>query len=99
LLAALRGSDDGVEHLAAVERIAATEPLGVLDGLVQDLLRWARGLAGGPSGGLPQLGQIGLPSVQLTASIDRIEAAVRAGRRDTAAGWRGGGARRARGRG
>jgi DNA-binding CsgD family transcriptional regulator len=86
LLAALRGSG-GAEHLATAERIAATEALGVLDGLVQDLLRWARGLAGGPSGGLHHLAQISLPTVQLMAAIDRIEAAVRAGRPDTAAGW------------
>jgi len=54
---------------------------------VQDLLRWTRGLAGGPTGGLHHLARIGLPTLQQMAAIDRIEAAVRAGRPDTAADW------------
>ena len=58
--------------------------------LVQDLLRWARGLAGGPSGGLHHLAQISLPPVQLTwrRSTGSRPPSVPAARTPRRTGWR-----------
>ncbi|MCV2491818.1 LuxR family transcriptional regulator [Geodermatophilus sp. YIM 151500] len=87
LVAALRGGADGGEHLAAAERIAAERSLGVLAGLVRDLVRWTRGALADGDAALHQFAQIGLPTVRQMAAVDRLEAAVRAGRRDAAADW------------
>jgi DNA-binding CsgD family transcriptional regulator len=90
VLAAFRGSVDDVDaHTAAVDRLAAEVPLGIVSGLVTDLVHWARGLrdAHTPTAGLPHLEQIGSVTMQHLTAIDRFEAALRAGRSDLAGAW------------
>ncbi|MDN5857468.1 MAG: LuxR C-terminal-related transcriptional regulator [Pseudonocardia sp.] len=88
LLAALCG-DDPAEQLAAAEAVASEHPMGTLEGLVRDALHWTRALAAGDRSdvALRHLEQITFPAVGHLAAIDRTEAAVRAGRPDTAITW------------
>ena len=90
LLAAFRGAPADVDaHAATVDRLAAEVSLGIVTGLVTDLVRWARGLrdAHTPTAGLPQLQQIESVTMRFLAAIDRFESAVRAGRSDLAGAW------------
>ncbi|WP_426595683.1 helix-turn-helix transcriptional regulator [Cellulomonas sp. McL0617] len=86
LLAAFTGSDDLDEHLAAAEDVAASHPLGILTDPVHDVTRWAKGARaatrGDASAALHHLSGMRVPALQRMATVDRIEAAVRA--RDTA---------------
>jgi DNA-binding CsgD family transcriptional regulator len=91
LLAALTGSDDYEHHLAEAEKVAAQHPLGILTDPVHDLTRWARGTRAAAAGDAPaalhQLGALRVPALQRLATVDRIEAAVRAEARDQARAW------------
>jgi DNA-binding CsgD family transcriptional regulator len=90
VLAAFRGDAAAVdEHAATVDRLAASVSLGIVTQFVTDLVAWARGLrdAHTPTAGLPQLERIGALIVRHLAAIDRIEAAVRAGRPGLAVSW------------
>jgi DNA-binding CsgD family transcriptional regulator len=88
VLAARRGEEEVHEHLATVDRIAANHPLGILSAVVPDLVRWARALvADSAPTALHHLEQIAHPMMRRTAAVDRIEGALRAGRRDLAAAW------------
>ena len=89
VVAALRDQDDADDRIAAAERLAAGEHLGLVAALVQDLLRWARArrLAADPVAALHELRQVGTQLVQQLAAVDRIEAAVRAGDPGTARDW------------
>jgi DNA-binding CsgD family transcriptional regulator len=86
LLAALRGDRDQLpEHLHALEEAPSA---GVTAPIVDDLVRWTRGLAAEtPAAALHHLQQVELGTIARLASIDRLEAAVRAERRDLAAAW------------
>jgi DNA-binding CsgD family transcriptional regulator len=91
LLAALTGNRDYDQHLTELEAVVATHPLGVLTDPVHDLTRWAKGTraaadADGPAA-LHQLAAIRVPALQRMATVDRIEAAVRAGAQDQALAW------------
>ncbi|MGK5114972.1 MULTISPECIES: AAA family ATPase [unclassified Geodermatophilus] len=89
LLAALRGDEDVEQHLADTEQICADHSLGILAEVVPDVLRWARGVQVGADAGaaLHQLEQLRHPITRRLAAIERIEAAVRAGRADLAGAW------------
>lgn len=91
LLAALTGSDDYDHYLAEAEKVAARHPLGILTDPVHDLTRWAKGAraAAGdaPAAALHHLSLLRVPALQRMATVDRIEAAVRAGARDQAVAW------------
>jgi DNA-binding CsgD family transcriptional regulator len=91
LLAALTGSDDYDHHLADAERTAAGHPLGVLTDPVHDLTRWAKGTrataAGDAPAALHHLRALRVPALQRMATVDRIEAAVRADDRDQSRAW------------
>jgi DNA-binding CsgD family transcriptional regulator len=89
VLAAARGDRAAEEHLATVERITAAHALGIVTELVGDLTRWARGLREPGAAGLHHLEQISSLVVGQLAALDRIEAAVHAGRRDLAERWTG----------
>jgi DNA-binding CsgD family transcriptional regulator len=86
LVAALR--EDQImltEHLSALERLPAG---GLTTGPADDLARWARGLAADtPDAALHHLQQITSGAERRVAALDRIEAAVRAGRPDLARQW------------
>ncbi|GAA3181694.1 LuxR family transcriptional regulator [Blastococcus jejuensis] len=90
LLAVFAGDGSAAdEHLARVERIAGTHSLGIVTELVLDLSRWARGVReiGEPSGGMHHFERMSSASVSHLAALDRIEAAVHAGRPETARAW------------
>ncbi|MGK5111209.1 ATP-binding protein [Geodermatophilus sp. CPCC 205506] len=87
VLAALRGETArATRHPAAVEAIVASSALGIVTELVTDLARWARGLldAADPAAALRPLERLGSLPVAHLAAVDRVEAAVRAGRDDLA---------------
>ncbi len=89
LLGALRGDESTEQHLATADRICSEHPLGILAEVVPDVLRWARGVrdAADPGAALHHLAQIRHPIIGRLAAIDRIEAAVRAGRAEPARAW------------
>ncbi len=88
LHAALRGrADECGTHVAAAREISARRPMGLID----DSALWALGLLdlgrGDPAAALGHLRPVAHPVVLVFASLDRIEAAHRAGDRATARGW------------
>jgi DNA-binding CsgD family transcriptional regulator len=89
VLAALRGDDAAEEHLAEATSIRQAHPGGLTDLVVVDLLHWARGLRATrqPATALHHLEQITELGVRRLSAIDRLEAAVRAGRDDLARAW------------
>ena len=91
VLAALRGDDAADRLLAEVAAIREAHPVGLTDVIVVDLVHWARGLraARQPASALHHLEQISSPGYRRTAALDRLEAAVRAGREDLARAWLG----------
>ncbi|HSU37330.1 MAG TPA: helix-turn-helix transcriptional regulator, partial [Propionibacteriaceae bacterium] len=90
LLAALQGRADYDPLLAELTE-AAQRSLGILTDPVHDLTRWAAGTRamhdGRTSAGLYHLSRMRLPTLTRMASVDRIEAAVRAGDPDQARVW------------
>jgi DNA-binding CsgD family transcriptional regulator len=91
LLAALAGTGDYDDHLAGLDAVQASHPLGVLTDPVHDLTRWAKGTraaAGGDTAAaLHHLAAMRLPALHRMAAVDRIGAAVRAGELTQALAW------------
>ncbi|WP_448624037.1 AAA family ATPase [Geodermatophilus sp. URMC 64] len=90
LVAAWRGDAAAADlHLAALDEVVAGHPLGILAGTVPDLARWARAVraGAGTASSLRYLQQLEHPIVQRWAALDRIEAAVHAGRPELANEW------------
>jgi DNA-binding CsgD family transcriptional regulator/tetratricopeptide (TPR) repeat protein len=91
LLAALQGRDEYDDLLRELDDVVAAHPLGILTDPVHDLTRWARGVraaAGGDTfGALHHLGRLRLPALIRMATVERIDAAVRAGEPDLARKW------------
>ena len=87
--AAMRGDDAYDTHLSAAEELVSTQPLGILDGVIRDLIRWAKGMRadGQPASAFHHLSQISQGMVRRLAAFDRLEAATRAGQREEAAAW------------
>jgi DNA-binding CsgD family transcriptional regulator len=88
LIAASQGDEDRCRDLIERARaITATHPMSLID----DAARWVLGVlelaAGHAEPALAQLEPIVHPVVALLASLDRIEAATRAGRREPAQRW------------
>ena len=92
LLAALQGrpAADYEQRLAALDA-AARQPLGVLADPVHDLMRWAQGTRAAHDGdtraALHHFGSMRLSTLGRLATLDRVDAAVRAGDREQAAVW------------
>ena len=86
LLAALRGNDaEAAGHIDALE---ANPAAGVTAFLVDDLVRWARALtAKTAAAAVHQLEQMTGGISSRLATVDRIETAIRAERRDLALRW------------
>jgi len=85
LLAALR--DQRAQLAGHLQAIEALPSAGVTGPLVDDLARWARALtAETPTATLHHLEQMATPMARL-AALDRVEAAVRAGRAGLARDW------------
>jgi DNA-binding CsgD family transcriptional regulator len=89
LLAARRGEDDYDALLADVEAVTGDQPTGILDLVVRDLTRWAKGIAAWerPAAAFHQLGQISHGVVKRMAAIDRVEAALHADQHEAAEMW------------
>jgi DNA-binding CsgD family transcriptional regulator len=89
LLSALRGDDAFDRRLEDVERSLDDQPLGVLDVILRDVTKWAKGLhaaAAWPTA-LHHLAQISHPIIRRSAGLDRVEAAVFADQPETAGLW------------
>jgi len=90
LLAALRGDDVAsrarLEELTVPERAQEAGLTGVV---VRDVVSWAKGVnaAGSPDTALQHLDAVSHVVVRHMSSLDRMEAAVRAGQPDRAALW------------
>jgi DNA-binding CsgD family transcriptional regulator len=91
LLAALTGGEGFDDYLAELKDVVATHPLGILTDPVHDLTRWAKATRAATDGdalaALHHLGAMRVPALQRMATVDRVEAAVRAGARDQALAW------------
>jgi DNA-binding CsgD family transcriptional regulator len=91
LLAALTGTGEYDQHLAQLDAVVATYPLGVLTDPVYDLTRWAKATRASADGdaaaALHHLGAMRLPALRRMTAVDRIGAAVRAGEPARALAW------------
>ncbi|GAB3083470.1 hypothetical protein GCM10027080_36050 [Pedococcus soli] len=91
LLAALTGSDDFDQHLASLEDVITDHPLGIMAGPAQDITRWAKGARataqGDTAAALHHLSGMRVPALYRMATLDRLEAAVRAGDAHQAHAW------------
>jgi DNA-binding CsgD family transcriptional regulator len=89
LIAALRGDAGTERHLAEVERITGSQPLGILVDVVADVVRWARGVrewTDAPQA-VHHFEQISHPISRRLAAIDRLDSARRAERLDLLREW------------
>jgi DNA-binding CsgD family transcriptional regulator len=89
LLAALRGQDDFDSLAAEVDEVLAAPATGILDVLIRDITRWARGVRAfdRPPTAFHHLAQISHHITKRMAAIDRLEAAARAGHPEAAQLW------------
>ena len=93
VLAALTGDETRFQVLVTkTEALADAHALGVFQAQVRDSLHWAHGLreltAGKPESAVTWFSAMSHPAVAgMAAALDRIEAAIRSGRRDEALEW------------
>ena len=89
LLSALRGDEGYDRRLEDVERSLDGQPLGVLDVILRDVTKWAKGLHAAPAWptAFHHLAQISHPIIGRSAGLDRVEAAVFADQPETAGLW------------
>lgn len=88
VVAALRGEPDALVQVAEVERIAAAGSLGTMEHSVHDLVRWVHALlADSPATALHHLEHMSHGFAERMVAIDRLEAAVHAGRVELADRW------------
>ena len=91
LLAALQGRDDYDALLGEATGLITHHRLGVMDGFVADVLRWARGVRAGHDGdaaeSLHHFSQLGDGVVARLAAVPRITAAVQASDAARAHAW------------
>lgn len=89
LLAAQRGSDAYDGLLTEVEEVLAARPTGILDLVLRDITRWAKGVraADRPAASFHQLAQMSHHVTRRMAAIDRLEIAVRADQAEAARLW------------
>ena len=91
LLAAFKGDDAFWSRVAETEQVTAASALGVFQGAVRDVIGWARAIqkaaTARPASAGTLLGELRHPVVMTMAALDGVEAAVHAGRRNSALGW------------
>jgi DNA-binding CsgD family transcriptional regulator len=91
LLAAFKGDDAFWSRVAETEQVTAASALGVFQGAVRDVIGWARAVqkaaTARPASAGTLLGELRHPVVVTMAALDGVEAAVHAGRRNSALGW------------
>jgi DNA-binding CsgD family transcriptional regulator len=87
LLAAYRKDPSYPSHLTEIQEIVADAPLGILQDLIKDVVRWAQG-AHEAAHGSPAFHHLDQMTHHITrgmAAIDRLEAALQVGRADAIA--------------
>jgi DNA-binding CsgD family transcriptional regulator len=86
LIEAVRGGADSARLIEAAETAHAANPVGVLDDIIRDVLNWAQAACtrDDPARALHHLTQVRDASLRRCTVIDRVEAAVQAGRADAA---------------
>lgn len=89
LLAALRGDGAGfAQHLAEFDRPDRGRDAGLTGVVSRDVMLWAKGVeAADPPTALHHLEQITHAMVRNMSALDRIEAAIRSGRKQQVAQW------------
>jgi DNA-binding CsgD family transcriptional regulator len=89
LLAALRGEDSFDERQRALQDALEAQEAGILDALIRDVGRWAKGVAVGPRNpaSFHHFAQLAQPISRRAAAIDRLESAVCAEQLETARVW------------
>jgi len=91
LLSAMRGEAASAIALGELEAILAEHPMGIVGVAASDMAQWTRGVlaatASDVDAALEHLGRIRHPTIGRSAALDRLDAAVRAGRPDLAQGW------------
>ena len=89
LLSALRGEDAYDAHLLELDRSLEQPSVGIVDVVLRDITRWARGVHAAPqwSTAFHHLAQLTHPIIQRSAGLDRVEAAVHADQPDSARLW------------
>lgn len=89
LLSALRGDDAYDTQLQELESALEDRSVGILDVVLRDVTRWAKGVHAAPrwSTAFHHLAQVTHPILQRSAGLDRVEAAVHADQADTARLW------------
>jgi DNA-binding NarL/FixJ family response regulator len=87
LLSSYRNDPGYQSHLREIEELIASSPLGILQELIKDVVRWAKAVRAGvrDASGFHQLEHMSHHITRGMAAIDRLEAAVHAGRLDGAA--------------
>jgi DNA-binding CsgD family transcriptional regulator len=89
LVAALRGEDSFDARAADLEQVTNAHSMGILDVLLRDVTRWAKGVQSmtRPASAFHHLAQISHDIIKRMAAIDRLESAVRAEQPEAAALW------------
>ena len=91
LLAALRGSEGGLEALEDLAAVVAGGAVGIGAVAVKDIAGWARGVAAAASSDFSaafhHLHHLELPAMGRAAAIDRLEAAAHAGHPAVVVNW------------
>jgi DNA-binding CsgD family transcriptional regulator len=90
LVAALRGETESFKaRLGGLEATLEEGDAGILDTLIRDVVRWAKGVHAGPRNpaSFHHLAQVAQPICRRWAAIDRLEAAVAAEQHETARVW------------
>ena len=91
LHAAIRGDESYADLLTELDQLMGAGPTGILGELVHDTRRWAQGwhelVTGQPARAVHHLEQMTVGPLIRLAGYERLEAAVRADRRELAQDW------------
>jgi DNA-binding CsgD family transcriptional regulator/Tfp pilus assembly protein PilF len=91
LLAALQAREDYDPLMDELDHVVVNQPLGILSDPVHDVTRWAKGIraaaAGDVFGAAHQFRQFRLAPLARLATMDRVDATVRAGEPEVARSW------------
>jgi DNA-binding CsgD family transcriptional regulator len=91
LLAAFQARDDYDPLIEELDQVVASQPLGALSGPVHDVTCWAKGIraaaTGDTFGAAHQFRQFRVAPLARMATMDRIDAAVRAGEPEVGRSW------------
>jgi DNA-binding CsgD family transcriptional regulator len=94
LLAALQGDEENLwARIDDIDEVTAGRSLGIFQAAIDEIVRWARAVHSAAKGryasAVAVLETLSHPVISIRAATDRIEAAVRGGRREQAQRWLG----------